>query len=534
MNRGERNRHDPVVLAIDGRADDLATLAALLAEVMPRARLLTAGDGRLGLELAGAADPDVILLDIVVPGMDGFEVCRRLKADERLEHIPVVFLTSVQADRRNRMKALAVGAEAFLAKPVDALELEAQVRAMAKIKAAVVRRRRESERLTEMVEARTRELAHELEERRRVEQDYQTLFREMREAFAVHELLFDDEGRPVDYRFVAVNPAFERMTGLSAERVVGRTVLELLPETERSWVDTYARVALTGEPVVFEDYSVALDRHFSVSAFRPAPNRFACVFTDISERLRQAREREELEARLKHQQKLEAIGTLAGGVAHEINNPIAIILSSAELICDDVPTGSPAATTAQVIVEAAGRVGKIVRNLLSFARQDRDPMEEVRVEQVVDGTIPLIRKLFERDRIACQVDVDASLPSVQGRSGQLAQVLMNLLTNARDAVNQRCPDGHGDKHVAVRVGRTESDGRTWVRLCVEDNGVGVDDTARSRLFDPFFTTKPRGVGTGLGLSISHGIVEEHGGRIWHEPREGGGARFVVLLPAAPT
>ena len=129
-------------------------------------------------------------------------------------------------------------------------------------------------------------IIRDMSEKRKREQDYQLLFREMLNGFAVHEIICDTQGNPVDYRFLTVNPAFERITGLKAEHIVGRTVLEVFPDTERYWIETYGRVALTGEPTFFENYSKVLDKYFVVTAFRSAPNQFACNFTDITERKR--------------------------------------------------------------------------------------------------------------------------------------------------------------------------------------------------------------------------------------------------------
>jgi PAS domain S-box-containing protein len=126
--------------------------------------------------------------------------------------------------------------------------------------------------------------------RRESEAKYHTLFREMLDGFALHEIICDGQGHPADYRFLAVNPAFERMTGLKAQAIIGQTVLEVLPGTERYWIETYGKVALSGEPVVFENYAAELKKHFQVTAFRPAPNQFACIFADITERKRLERE----------------------------------------------------------------------------------------------------------------------------------------------------------------------------------------------------------------------------------------------------
>jgi PAS domain S-box-containing protein len=154
---------DPlVILAIDDNQDNLTTLKAMIAEAFPGARVLIALEGKKGLDLAQSEDPDVILLDIVMPGLDGFEVCRRLKADSWLRLIPVIFVTAQQGDRQSRIKALEVGGEAFLTKPIEEAELTAQIRAMAKIKAGMVSQRQEKERLAALVAERTRELNREL------------------------------------------------------------------------------------------------------------------------------------------------------------------------------------------------------------------------------------------------------------------------------------------------------------------------------------------------------------------------------------
>ncbi|MCK9566711.1 MAG: PAS domain S-box protein, partial [Methanothrix sp.] len=127
------------------------------------------------------------------------------------------------------------------------------------------------------------EQLRDITERKRAEQDYRMLFQEMLDGFALHEIICDGQGKPTDYRFLAVNPTFERMTGLKGKDLVGRTVLEVMPGTEQHWIETYGKVALTGEPAFFENYSAELKKHFEVTAFRPAPNQFACIFSDITE-----------------------------------------------------------------------------------------------------------------------------------------------------------------------------------------------------------------------------------------------------------
>ena len=266
------------------------------------------------------------------------------------------------------------------------------------------------------------------------------------------------------------------------------------------------------------------------------------VGSDITARKRAEDERDALQAQLIQAQKLESIGTLASGVAHEINNPIMGIQGYAQMIQDKVDPQSTEAEYAVGIVKASQRVSTIVKNLLSFARIDKQPHQPARMCDIVEGTLSLIQTVLRHDQVVLEVHVPDSLPQIMCRSQQIQQVIMNLLTNARDALNERYPEFDQDKKVVIsareishaegQTSKTDSPvPRAWVRLTVEDHGMGIPDALRDRIVDPFFTTKPRDKGTGLGLSISHGIVKDHGGVLWFESEVGHWTRVHVDLPA---
>ena len=259
-----------------------------------------------------------------------------------------------------------------------------------------------------------------------------------------------------------------------------------------------------------------------------------CIGThrDISRRRAAEEALRASEATLRHEQRLKSIGTLAGGVAHEINNPVNIIMNLAELIRDQVPPASPAAEDAGRIISESGRIARIVKDLLSFSRQEQESHSPARVKDIVDAVLSLTGKILSRDQIAVSCDVSAELPRVRCRSQQIMQVVMNLVTNARDALNERYPGFHEDKRLAITARVVEAGGRRLVRTTVEDRGPGIPEAIRDRLFDPFFTTKPRDAGTGLGLAVSYGIVKEHHGELAFESAEGGPTRFHFDLPAA--
>jgi len=207
------------ILAVDDHEDNLTVLKAVVAGAFPGASVFTALNSAKGIELAVAADPDVILLDIAMPGMDGFEVCRRLKSDERLKHIPVIFLTALQTGRESRVKALAAGAEAFLSIPFDEVELTAQIRAMAKLKAAHLFELREKDRLAAVLGDRTRDLERELAERRRAEEALRQAHAELKainDSVPVALLLVDK-----DRRVLKLNHAALQFTGSSDEEKLG-------------------------------------------------------------------------------------------------------------------------------------------------------------------------------------------------------------------------------------------------------------------------------------------------------------------------
>ncbi|MBT7782010.1 MAG: HAMP domain-containing protein [Anaerolineae bacterium] len=252
---------------------------------------------------------------------------------------------------------------------------------------------------------------------------------------------------------------------------------------------------------------------------------------EITERVRAEEEKQQMEIHLLQQQKLESIGTLASGVAHEINNPLMGIMNYAQLIHNRIdPAEDQLREFAGEIVFESERVAEIVRNLLTFSRQEKESHSLVQISTIVNGTLSLIRTIIKRDQIRLEVDLPDNLPQIKCRSQQIQQVLMNLLTNARDALNEHYPAYDSDKVISLRVNLFKKEGRKWLRITVEDHGVGIPDKNRERIFDPFYTSKDRALSTGLGLSISLGIVQDHHGKLTFESEEGQPTRFYLDLP----
>ncbi|MFZ4579048.1 MAG: PAS domain S-box protein [Myxococcota bacterium] len=332
-------------------------------------------------------------------------------------------------------------------------------------------------------------------------------------------------------RFVLVNDALCAIVGCPRESLVGEDGDDLFPAEQTAvFRKVDAKVLETGVEDVNEESvsNVSTGEVRTIVAHKtlyidPAGKRFLVgLIQDVTERLR-------FEAAARQQQKLESIGTLASGVAHEINNPLSVIMNYGEMLLGDPADASLIKDCAENIVKESDRIAVIVRNLLSFARQDKETHSPARIEDIVERTLSLMRAVLRRDQINLQCSLAQDLPMVKCRSQQIQQVLMNLLTNARDALNERYPKGASDKEIRIEAFAFEKDGIRWIRLTVEDHGNGIPADVAGKAFDPFFTTKARDKGTGLGLSISYGIVKEHHGELWFETELGKGTRFHVDL-----
>ncbi|PRP99310.1 AAA family ATPase [Enhygromyxa salina] len=257
-----------------------------------------------------------------------------------------------------------------------------------------------------------------------------------------------------------------------------------------------------------------------------AQTKYLTISTDISER-------KGLEAQLRQQQRLDSLGTLASGVAHEINNPVQGILNYAELIYGRAEDPATVREFSREITNESERVATIVRNLLAFSRQEREQQrEDVSVSQLVEATLSLIQAVIRKDYVRVALELPDELPLVSCRAQQIQQIIMNLVTNARDALNDRYSGFHDDKVVEISARGFDRDGRSWLRLTIADRGTGIPEDVCARIFDPFFTTKGRDQGTGLGLAVSHGIALEHGGDLRVESEVGVGTRFHLELPIA--
>jgi PAS domain S-box-containing protein len=281
---------------------------------------------------------------------------------------------------------------------------------------------------------------------------------------------------------------------------------------EDHWSDEYSFRRANGT------YAAVLDRGVIIRDEQGRPTRMIGSMMDLTER-------RELQARLALADRMASVGTLAAGVAHEINIPLAYVVTNIEAAAIEIKKIANGSRAVQALAEAkdgAERVRKIVQDLKTFSRADDDSRERVDLKSVVVSSIDLaMNEIRHRARLVRDL---AEAPRVDANAGKLGQVVVNLLVNAAQAI----PEGEADKHEIRVVTRTADDGHAVLE--VKDTGPGMPPEIRRRIFDPFYTTKPVGEGTGLGLTICHGIIAALGGSIEVESTVGAGATFRVTLP----
>jgi PAS domain S-box-containing protein len=363
---------------------------------------------------------------------------------------------------------------------------------------------------------------------------YMSLFNQMVSGFALHEIICDEQGVPVDYRFLDVNPAFERLTGLLARDIVGKRAREVMPDLEPEWVQRYGVVAQTGENAHFEAFNGSVGKYFEVLAFSPEHGQFAVSFTDVTDRRKAEEDHVRMQEQLAQAQKMEAVGQLAGGIAHDFNNQLAGVLGYADMLREKVASDPVLSRYAGSIITGIGRAADLTAQLLAFARKGKYLSVPVNMHTVIVEVVALLEHTIDK-RIALRQRLNARPTTTTGDPTQLQSVLLNLALNARDAM----PQG-GELTFATETADLDEEycstnsfsitpGR-YLRVSVSDTGVGIDAETRKHLFEPFFTTKEKGKGTGMGLAAAYGTVRNHHGAMSVYSEPGKGTTVNVYLP----
>jgi PAS domain S-box-containing protein len=353
----------------------------------------------------------------------------------------------------------------------------------------------------------------------------------------------------LDDRVESWNSQIERLTGISRERAVGRRLPELLP------VELSDRLAaLRGEMGIhhIERFRLRLPKPVSANG-RPSNGQSNGVAVVVAPVQREAilniaiaplvskdgvqigriilfddiTDRSELERQLVQADKLSSIGLLAAGVAHEVNTPLAVISTYAQMLAKQVGGDVQKSVLLEKIAKQTFRASEIVNSLLNFSRTSTTEVSDVDLNRLVRDTVSLIDHQLREANVTVNFDLAKSVAPVRGNSGKLQQVLLNLFINARDAM-EGSAKGEGKQLTISTIAISDQ----VAGIEISDNGSGIPEEVLPRIFDPFFTTKAPKKGTGLGLSVSYGIVQEHGGSIVVDSHAGTGTRFRLEFPSA--
>jgi two-component system sensor kinase FixL len=486
-------------------------------------KLLVANTGEKALAIARKSLPNLVLLDIMMPGMDGFEVCRHLKSLPATAKSSVIFLSALD-DIESKVRGFDLGGVDYISKPFQVKEVLARVQNHLKIHS-----------LEQALESRNRELAA----------DKASILGAMSEG--VYGL--DGSGR-----ILSVNPAACSMLMMREKDLLGKdfaalhfrhpkvcshhVALELDKDTERfvralgsgsrlrSKKSLFAREDGTLVPVRFSMTLMTLPGHAT---------RAVVVFSDISEELQREEELDLIRAnldsqrsQLAHVTRLSMMGEMAAGIAHEVNQPLTAIVNYSRLASRLVKKGSQIdgamlQETLDKIQRQSERASQVIQHIRNFVKKPSEGKIRLSAGQLASDIMELARIEAKDQNAELTAHIENDLPDIDVEPIQVQQVALNLIRNAVEAASGQ-PQG---ARVTFTVKRYQQDS---VEFLVQDNGPGVLEANRQQLFQPFFTTKKTGMG--IGLSLCQSIVHSHGGEIAYEPGPQGGGQFTFRLPVS--
>jgi two-component system, cell cycle sensor histidine kinase and response regulator CckA len=523
----------------------------------------SACNGVEALDKARQNLPQLIVSDLLMPVMDGYTLLRQWRADTRLKPIPFVVYTATYTDPKDEALALSLGADAFILKPAEPADFVARLQqvlgnpagrgaaasplpapgAAVRIPVAVPQEeetrflRQYSEVLVhkledkmEQLEKVNRELQRDLAERRQIEEAHARLATAVEQV--AEAIVITDTSGTIRY----VNPAFEKITGYTWREAVGQNPRILKSGTYDSafyrhmWDVLEQGKVWSGRIINQKKDGALYEEEMTISPIRDAAGEiinYVAVKHDVTQEVA-------LETQLRQAQKMEAIGQLAGGVAHDFNNILTVIHGNAALQLapgqDPVERGD----CTQQIIQAAERGANLTRQLLLFSRKQVLQPANLDLNEVVAGMIKMLKRILGEDITLCS-ELAPALPFLYADAGMIEQVLLNLAVNSRDAMHAggRLTIATGTQTLDEEQARQnpEAAAGRFVYLDVTDIGTGIPPEVLPRIFEPFFTTKEAGKGTGLGLATVHGIVKQHHGWVTVQSEVGKGTAFRIYLPA---
>jgi PAS domain S-box-containing protein len=518
------------ILVVDDDERNLFSMEKVLEDI---ADVVCAESGEAALKLMLQYDVAVVLLDVLMPGMDGYEAAAFIRARERSRTVPIIFLTALNKDDAHMLRGYAMGAVDYVFKPVDATILRSKVAVFVELfnKTQEIRLKAEQEQrlLEENFRVRTEKFLAE-QALRRSEERQSVIIRSLPLALYAGEP-GQELGAP---RFISDTVA--TICGFTAEQFMKSANLwssRIHPDDRHRVLREFARLGETGSLAIEyrwrcadDSYRIFLDQAVLIRDELGAPKEVCGTLLDVTERKR-------LEQQLLQAQKLDAIEKLTGGIAHDFNNMLTVVIGTLDRLRQPFAGDPQVLRRVELALEGAHRCTDLTRRLLAFGRRQSLQSANVDLNSVIDGIADLARQVIGEE-IELVIELSPEPCPAHIDPVQIESALLNLVVNARDAM----PNG-GRLAVAARPALASEirqlegtlDGSAdYVTLSVSDTGAGIPSEIIDRVFDPFFTTKSPGQGSGLGLSIIYGFIKQSGGHIQIESEVGRGTTARIFLP----
>lgn len=507
------------IMIVDENPDALLVQELLVSEQIEGCEICPCSCPNEALRLAQQRKIDGAIIGVRLSGMNGIEVCRNLKNMPTTKQIPVMLIAEQKSSRELKLQGLDAGADDFITKPIDDVEFIARIRIMLRVKQAEDRQRAATLRLNELVAEHAAAL-------RASEERYRRLVE-----ISPDIIVVCTQGRTT-----FINEAGLRTMKVEAgDGMLGFSVLEMFqPDARDKMEQLLADCEAKGEKTPFVETKLrtlnesAVDVEVAAIPFEYRGRRhIQLVIRDITER-------KQIGDRFRQSQRMEAVGKLAGGVAHDFNNVLTTIRGYSDLIQESLSPSDPIREDVTEIRLATERAASLTRQLLAFSRRQVLAPKALDLNTVVLDMKRMLIRMIGED-ITLVTDLETELETIKADQSQIEQVIMNLAVNARDAIE----DG-GKLTISTRNVKIENNGNEnwqvelengdYVVLEVADTGIGMSEETAFHIFEPFFSTKPKDKGTGLGLSTVYGIVKQSGGDISVVSEPSVGTTFRVFLP----
>lgn len=515
------------VLLVDDNSENIEFLDEALGDIYT---IMAATDGYTALEIVENHPPDLILLDIVMPGIDGYEVCKKLKENSSTASIPVIFLTGRKnLDDKNR--GFELGAVDYITKPFEIIEIKARVKNHLMVRKAQHFLEYKNRFLESEVYNRNLELSQTQADLEESEEKFRLLFEKSSSSIALVQPIFDEEGLFQDYIYNAINPVFLRLLKKSQKEVVGKRESDLFPMLDEDWFDIFRNTAELGETEFFEVYHPVLEKYLNGSSFKPQieKNYFWIIINDATEQILYQKELEKAKDLAEESDRLKS--AFLANISHEIRTPLNGIIGFTQLIKQDNTSHQNREQYYGIIENCSRNLVTIIDEIIDFARIESGSFyldyQEISINKLIHQEAVFYRNEL-KNLGKKEIQIEEVLPLPEGKdlfisdSIRLQKIFKNLMSNTVKFTEK------GKIWLGYDINEVNR-----IEFFVRDTGIGISDKSKEYIFNSFRQEKEgynrAHGGMGLGLAITKKMVEQMGGEIRVESNKGKGSSFIFAF-----